>query len=115
MKTNCTFGEAIEAAKKGKRIAREGWNGKGMFVFCQVPAQIPMSVVPSMQSLPDAVKNEFIKRYAQLQQSEQGPESHPHSSIRYKNQMAMVYPDNNIYGWLASPSDVLEEDWCILD
>ena len=28
-----TFGLAIEAAKKGLKIARKGWNGKGMFVF----------------------------------------------------------------------------------
>lgn len=27
------FGEALEAAKEGKLIARSGWNGKGMFVF----------------------------------------------------------------------------------
>ena len=26
------FGLAIEAAKKGKRIARKGWNGKGQYV-----------------------------------------------------------------------------------
>ena len=28
-----TYGEALEAAKQGKLISREGWNGKGMFVF----------------------------------------------------------------------------------
>lgn len=27
------FGLALEAAKMGKRIARAGWNGKGMYVF----------------------------------------------------------------------------------
>ncbi len=26
------FGQAIEALKQGKRIARAGWNGKGMYV-----------------------------------------------------------------------------------
>lgn len=25
------FGKAIEALKQGKRVARKGWNGKGMF------------------------------------------------------------------------------------
>lgn len=29
------FGEAIRQAKSGKRIARKGWNGKGMFVVYQ--------------------------------------------------------------------------------
>lgn len=29
----CNFGAAIEALKCGKRIAREGWNGKGQYVI----------------------------------------------------------------------------------
>lgn len=28
-----TFGLAIEALKLGKKVARAGWNGKGMFIF----------------------------------------------------------------------------------
>lgn len=27
------FGQAIEALKQGKKVARKGWNGKGMFIF----------------------------------------------------------------------------------
>ena len=27
------FGEAIAALKAGKKVAREGWNGKGMFIL----------------------------------------------------------------------------------
>ena len=27
------FGTAVEALKQGARVAREGWNGKGMFLF----------------------------------------------------------------------------------
>jgi len=29
---NMTFGLAIEALKQGKKVARAGWNGRGMFV-----------------------------------------------------------------------------------
>ncbi len=29
------FGKAIEALKAGKKVARTGWNGKGMFVAYQ--------------------------------------------------------------------------------
>lgn len=32
---NMTFGIAIEAMKKGNKVARRGWNGKGMFVVYQ--------------------------------------------------------------------------------
>lgn len=100
MTENQNFGQAIEALKEGKRVARQGWNGKGMFIFQQVPAEISEATTQVMYSLPKSVKNEFAKRGG---------------SIRYKNQLAMVYPDNTIYGWVASPSDVLENDWCILD
>ena len=97
-----SFGQAVDQGlKKGKRITRSGWNGKGMFIFMQVPAEIPMDTVPKMQSLPQSVKDVFIER--------------EQKGITYKNQIAMVYPDNTIYGWVASPSDVLEEDWIILD
>lgn len=98
MTTNHTFGEAITAAKAGKRISRAGWNGKGMFVFAQVPSEVPEAVVAKMSSLPPDVKAEFVRRGG---------------SLRYQNQLAMAYPDNNVYGWVASPSDCLETDWCI--
>lgn len=113
--TGLPFGLAIEALKKGKRIARLGWNGKGMFIFMQVPSVINVQkVVPNMQSLPDSVKDEFISRYElDMDSSENGPVLF--GEIKYKNQIAMVYPDNTIYGWVASPSDVLEEDWVILE
>lgn len=31
------FGTAIQELKGGKRVARSGWNGKGMFIY-YVPA-----------------------------------------------------------------------------
>ena len=30
---NMPFGLSIEALKKGKKVARKGWNGKGMYLF----------------------------------------------------------------------------------
>lgn len=32
-----TFGAALEALRAGYRVARKGWNGKGIFVELQVP------------------------------------------------------------------------------
>jgi hypothetical protein len=32
-----TFGEAIEALKGGERVARSGWNGKGMWLELHPP------------------------------------------------------------------------------
>lgn len=116
------FGEAIKALKQGKRVQRNGWNGKGLFIFMQVSADIFLETVPKMQSLPQTVKNEFIKRQKEnlyskepLFVTENGTSTKIHDHIYYRNQLAMVYPDNIIYGWVASPSDILEEDWIILD
>ena len=113
------FGEAVKALKEGKRVQRQGWNGKGLFIAMQVPSDINVKdIVPKMQSLPQSVKDEFAKR---LKSYEKSPNTELRNfrktatSIHYRNQLIMVYPDNYIYGWVASPSDILEEDWIILD
>ncbi len=93
------FGLAVNAAKNGKMITRKGWNGKGMFVFRQVPAQVPATIIPKMSSLPQSVKDEFVKRGGDLS---------------YSNQFALVKADNTINGWTPSGSDALAEDWIIL-
>ena len=102
-----SFGKAVEALKQGKRVQRKGWNGKGLFIFEQVPSSVPAEIVPKMTSLPQSVKDEFKRRFEGANMTD--------GSIKYQNQIAMVYPDNNIYGWVASPSDVLEQDWIIMD
>ena len=98
MTTNQTFGQAVEALKQGKIVSREGWNGKNLFVFRQVPSEVPFDIIPRMTSLPQAVKDVFIKSGA---------------SITYQNQFCIVYPDNSIHGWQPSGSDALATDWCI--
>ena len=35
-----TFGQAIEAMKQGKKVARSGWNGKGMFLWLKPSTNI---------------------------------------------------------------------------
>jgi len=32
-----TFGEALHCLKNGKKLARIGWNGKGMWIATQIP------------------------------------------------------------------------------
>lgn len=98
MKKLMNFGEVIELLKQGKLIAREGWNGKGMFVFKQVPANVGIQYVPNMQSLPQEVKDEFVKRGLNL---------------NYSNQMCIVKADNTIDSWVPSSSDAMAEDWVL--
>lgn len=106
-KTGLTIGGAIYAAKEGKRIAREGWNGKGLFVFMQVPSTIGKAIVPNMQSLPQLVKDEFVRRFESKEAQI--------DSIYYDNQMCIVNSSNLINGWAPSVSDALANDWMILD
>ena len=40
------FGLAIEAAKMGKKIARKGWNGKGIYLELQVPDEHSKMTLP---------------------------------------------------------------------
>lgn len=98
MQNQQTFGQAVEAMKQGKLVSREGWNGKGLFVFMQVPSEVPVAIIPKMTSLPAAVKEAVLSRQMPL---------------RYKNQFAIVYPDNSVSGWAPSSSDSLANDWVI--
>ena len=101
------FGQAIEALKEGKKVQRTGWNGKGLFVFMQVPSTINREIVPKMQSLPQSVKDESERRF--------NDPNEQIDAIYYDNQLALVNPSNLITGWAASVSDSLANDWVILD
>ena len=109
------FGEAVEALREGKLVAREGWNGKGMFVFKQIPSEISSDVIPKMQSLPQDAKNMFIDRKRDKETVENGFDTfYDKHSIFYQNQMVIVKADNTIDSWVPSSSDVFAEDWIIL-
>lgn len=97
------FGQAIEAAKQGYRIARAGWNGKGMFVFQRPEDILDIDmVVNRVKSLPESVKEHF--RFS------------PQSVVRFTAYLCMFAADKSIVnGWLASQTDMLAEDWAILD
>jgi hypothetical protein len=88
-----TFGHAIEAAKQGSRIARAGWNGKGMFVVYQrgYPEGIPCNAQTA---------EAFGYELGEL--------------FRCRPYLQMRCADGTHQMWLASQSDILEEDWMIV-
>lgn len=90
------FGKAIEALKEGKKVARKGWNGKGMYLWLMQPA---------------TVKAEWCKEPHLKQLAEQnGGEIEALGTIR------MLTADKKILtGWLASQTDILSEDWEIVE
>ncbi len=106
------FGEALEAVKQGKLIAREGWNGKGMFVFQRPADEITPKVIQNIKSLPDSVKQFVANKY--------GDETHYASGneikVKFTPFLCMYAADGSVVnGWLASQTDMLAEDWSVLD
>lgn len=93
------FGGALLALKAGKLVAREGWNGKGMFIAKQILATIGLDIIPKMQSLPQAAKDMMVQR---------------NQPISYTNQMLIVNADGRADSWVPSSSDCFAEDWFIV-
>lgn len=82
-----TFGDAIEALKAGKKMARAGWNGKGMFVFLVPGSVFKVNRAPLLGIYPEGTE------------------------ITYQPHIDMKTAQNTVVPWLASQGDVLAEDW----
>ena len=51
------FGQAIEALKAGKKVARDGWNGKGMWLNAQFPDEDSKMTHPYLYMIiPDCIE-----------------------------------------------------------
>ena len=83
------FGEAIASLKAKKKVARKGWNGKGMFIYHVSANSYPVSGNPG-----SPVKGMF-----------------PDDMVPYQEYTAMKTTDNTIVPWLCSQSDMYAEDW----
>ena len=92
-----TFGEAIEALKLGQKVAREGWNGKGMWLV----------LVPGQE---DALLREGSP-YSNALPMHSHVEILPHIDMWTTNAQGRraMLP-----GWLASQTDMLSEDWQVV-
>lgn len=111
MVENQNFGQAIEALKQGKRVARQGWNGKGMFIFERPVDELEYSFIEKVKSLPQSVKD-FLRNKAL---STEGSLSYL-PKVKFGAYLCMYAADGSIVnGWLASQTDMLSNDWCILD
>ncbi|MDR1216010.1 MAG: DUF2829 domain-containing protein [Treponema sp.] len=83
------FGEALEECKAGKRIARQGWNGKGPYV-CLVPDHI--------------FKQDELKQIPALQNEER--------EITFWGCLCIMTTSGKVQlGWLATQSDMQAVDW----
>ncbi len=88
------FGLAIEAAKMGKRIARKGWNGKNMSVAYQ-------------KGYPDGIP--CNKNTAEAWGMQEG------ELFKCRPYLQMRCADGTFQMWLATQSDILAEDWYVVE
>ena len=85
-----TFGQAIESAKQGKKVARKGWNGQGMFAY----------IVPANSYSP---------------QTGVAKEYWGDKLVPYRAYWALKTAQEDVATWSPSGSDSLAEDWLIVD
>lgn len=89
-----TFGLAIEAMRRGHRVARMGWNGKGIFVYLECHA------------------------YVEDENAIASTDGHEFAPFIAMDTTGLVTdnPDapKGVIPWLASQSDMLADDWVVL-
>lgn len=81
------FGEAVRKLKEGKRVAREGWNGKDQFIFLVPGSSFQVNRYPLNEIYPEGTQIDY----------------RPHIDIKTA--------DGSIGAWSPSNSDALAEDW----
>lgn len=87
---NLNFGQAIEAAKQGKKVARKGWNGVGMFAY----------IVPAEDCEMYEIEKEFFKQK---------------DPFIVRQHWRLKTAQDDIAPWAPSGSDSLAEDWSIVE
>jgi hypothetical protein len=84
------FGDAIRALKDGAKVARQGWNGKDMFIFLVQGSRFAVNRAPLLGIYPEGTIIDY------------------HAHIDMKTAQGYIVP------WLASQADMLSEDWTIV-
>lgn len=85
------FGQAFEAMKEGKLVARSGWNGKGMFVFLVPGSTFVVNRPPLLGIFPAGTEINYRRH------------------IDVRDEEGMIGP------WVASQLDLQSDDWSIVD
>lgn len=88
------FGKALNALKAGQKVARRGWNGKGMFLTLQAVSEVDGTLM----------RNEGAKNYY----GSKPVKICPHIDMKAAD-------DSYVVGWLASQTDMLAEDWEVVE
>lgn len=96
-----TFGHALVAAEAGNRIARAGWNGKGMFVV-----QMPALYLPPFNT--QGTSRKVNDRTAKWIGEDAPLDCQPYFAMYTATKQWQP-------GWIASQADMLARDWGVVD
>ena len=99
IRNGMSFGSAIFMLKRGRKVARKGWNGKDMFIYLSDGLNLDsksLTGAAAKQLLPvlPGVPNSF--------------KICPHIDMKAADGTIVV-------GWLASQTDMLADDWIVID
>lgn len=83
-----TFGVALGLIKSGIKVTRKGWNGKDMFIAMRVPNSVDADYTHEFHR-----KDRYVER--------------PYIYMKTVN--------DELVPWVASQTDILEDDWCVVD
>jgi len=92
-----SFGSALELMKRGFKVARMGWNGKGMWIAISTGNKELESIF---------FWNKHSKKFAE----DNGGYAPVLDTVIMK-----TAKDEVLMGWLASQTDMLAEDWMIVE
>ena len=87
------FSNALRMLKDGYKVARLGWNGKGMFAY-----YVPANKYPASRNTLNTVKGLFED-----------------DLVPYRAYLALKTAQNDIATWNPSTSDILAEDWITVE
>jgi hypothetical protein len=96
-----TFGQAIEALKAGQKVARAGWNGKGMWLSLSGPLE---GRVINADDFWSENNRQWARQFG-------GAMVLPSITMKTVNAHGR---EAILMGWLASQTDMLSEDWEIV-
>ena len=96
-----TFGLALEALKRGLKVARKGWNGKGMWLSLSGPLE---GRVINADDFWSENNREWARQFG-------GAMVLPAITMKTVNAHGR---EAILMGWLASQTDMLSDDWEII-
>jgi len=90
MEENYDFSQALDMIKDGRSVARNGWNGKGMFVFLVAGSNFMVNSEPLLSILGEG------------------------TPVTYRPHIDLRTTDGSISVWQPSMGDIMADDWVIV-